>query len=103
MSYRIRKVDDNQRQVVEALRKLGATVQQMHTLGHGCPDLLVSYRGFTCTMEVKDGSKSPSRRVLTPDELEWHRRWQGHAFVVESPSAAVACLKSHSGDTPETA
>jgi hypothetical protein len=41
---RIRRVDANQREVVKALRKAGAEVTFIHTLGKGVADLLVSFR-----------------------------------------------------------
>jgi hypothetical protein len=38
---RASKVDANQREVVAALRGAGASVQLLHAVGEGCPDLLV--------------------------------------------------------------
>ncbi len=35
------KVDTNQADIVAALRAAGASVADMHELGHGYPDLLV--------------------------------------------------------------
>ena len=40
-------------------------------------------------MEVKDGAKPPSARRLTPDEKQWHERWQGQVVVVESVDGAL--------------
>lgn len=37
--------DRNQPAIVAALRGIGATVQPLHAVGQGCPDLLVGYRG----------------------------------------------------------
>lgn len=61
---------------------MGATVQPLHTVGRGCPDLLVGYGGTNYLLEVKDGLKSPSQRKLTPDEQTWHDEWRGHVTVV---------------------
>lgn len=69
------KVDSNQSEIVEALRQVGAQVQPLHTVGKGCPDLLVAYRGQWYTGEIKDGAKVPSARKLTPDEQDWHSRF----------------------------
>lgn len=66
------RVDDNQSEIVEALRAAGALVQPLHTVGGGVPDLLVAYRGTWYMIEIKDGSKPPSRRKLTDDERRWH-------------------------------
>jgi Holliday junction resolvase len=61
------------KQIVTALRAAGATVQSLAGVGKGTPDLLVGYKGQTLLMEVKDGNKSPSARLLTEDQLKWHR------------------------------
>lgn len=71
------KVDANQPEIVDALRRAGATVQHLHTVGHGCPDIAVGYGGRTYLLEIK---RAGAR--MTPDEVEWHERWQGHATVV---------------------
>jgi hypothetical protein len=95
---RAAKVDANQAEIVAALRKIGATVQPLHGVGSGCPDLLVGYRGVNYTLEIKDGSKPPSARKLTPDQVEWHINWRGQVAVADSIDAAVAVL---TGETSE--
>lgn len=79
---RASKVDANQSRVVDALRAIGCSVQSLASIGDGCPDLLVGYRGRNVIAEVKDGSKPPSKRQLTPDQVEWHRDWRGQAVRV---------------------
>lgn len=79
---RASKVDDNQAQVVAALRAAGATVRLLHAVGDGCPDLLVGYRGLTYLIEVKDGRRPPSERRLTPAQEVWHRTWNGWPVAV---------------------
>ena len=69
---RAAKVDDNQPAIVSALRQAGARVQPIHTIGKGCPDLLIAFRGQWFVCEIKDGDKVASRRLLTPDEQRWH-------------------------------
>jgi hypothetical protein len=87
-------VDANQREIVAALRKLGATVQSLADIGKGCPDLLVGYRGVTVLLEVKDGSKPPSARLLTPDEGAWMAAWRGGPYrVVSSIDEALAAIQ----------
>jgi hypothetical protein len=75
-------VDANQVVIVEALRDLGASVHHLHQLGGGTPDLLVGWRSRTFLLEVKDGSKPPSRQRLTPDEESWIHTWNGRPVVV---------------------
>jgi hypothetical protein len=91
---RAAKTDANQAVIVGALRACGATVQILAAVGHGCPDLLVGHRGRNILMEVKDGSKPPSERRLTPDQQEWHAAWKGQVVVVENVEQAIAALVS---------
>ena len=46
---------------------MGAVVIHTHMLKNAF-DILVMYRGKTHLVEIKDGSKSPSKRKLTPGE-----------------------------------
>jgi hypothetical protein len=89
---RAAKVDANQRRVVATLRGVGATVQLLHAVGEGCPDLLVGHLGVNYLLEVKDGQKPPSAQKLTPQQEIWHQDWRGHRVVVNSPEAALAAI-----------
>lgn len=89
---RAAKVDANQAEIVAALRKIGATVQPLHAVGQGCPDLLVGWRGMTSLLEVKDGNKPPSARKLTEDQERWHAEWRGQVAVVETVEQAIAAI-----------
>jgi hypothetical protein len=90
---RAAKVDDNQAEIVKALRAVGATVRVV-TQGNGLPDLLVGFRGQTVLMEVKDGKKPPSARKLTEAEQKFFDEWRGGLLaVVESVDDAIALLK----------
>ena len=87
------RIDANQPEIVKALRAAGATVQSLATIGCGCPDLLVGFRGQTVLMEVKDGAKPPSQRRLTEDEQKWHSTWNGGALaIVDSVEAALRAI-----------
>jgi hypothetical protein len=82
---RARKIDSNQRAVVKSLRGIpGVTVKILSMVGEGCPDLLIGYKGKNFLVELKDGSKPPSARKLTPDELEFINQWKGHVAVCNS-------------------
>lgn len=89
---RAAKVDANHSAIVGALRACGASVQSLAAVGQGCPDLLVAHRGRNLLIEVKDGSKVPSARKLTPDQTEWHSAWRAKVVVVETVEQAVAAL-----------
>lgn len=88
------RVDSNQAQIVEALRQYGASVEPIHFVGRGCPDLIVGFNGYNWLVEVKDGGKVPSKRKLTPDEADWHQRWCGQVAIVASLEDAIALLQS---------
>ena len=89
---RAARIDVNQPDIVEALRKAGATVQPLHTVGKGCPDLLVGWRGLNLLIEVKNGKLSQSRRKLTPDEARWCSEWKGIVHIVTDAAQAVGLL-----------
>ena len=79
---RAAKVDDNQPVIVEALRASGAFVQILSSIGKGCPDLAVGYRGAWTFLEVKDGSKCRSAATLTPAQVDWIVNLRNRAPVV---------------------
>ena len=95
---RAARLDDNHGQIVEALRNAGASVLSMAALGKGVPDLLVWHGGTSgkgggyYVIECKDGAKSPSHRVLTPDQVEWIARWRGPVHVVLCPADALRVI-----------
>jgi DnaJ-domain-containing protein 1 len=89
---RAAKVDANQDQVVSALRAAGATVQSLAAIGKGAPDLLVSFRDAMYLLEVKDGSKPPSARALTEDQVRWHAAWGCPVHVVKSAAEALLVI-----------
>lgn len=90
---RAAKIDDNQREIVNALREYGATVIHLHAVGKGCPDILVGYRNQNYLMEIKDGNKPQSAQRLTPDQEVFFSTFQGEAHVVNSVDAALSILE----------
>lgn len=90
---RAARVDANQAEIVKAIRKIGAEVTHLHTIGKGVADLLVSFRQKWFVLEVKDGAKCASARELTPDEEEWIGKQRAPVFVVTSPIEAVTFLQ----------
>jgi hypothetical protein len=90
---RANRIDDNQNDIVAALRKAGATVRVI-SQGEGIPDLLVGFRGETILLEVKDGNKPPSARALTPAEKKFFDEWEGGlCMVVKSVEDALEMLE----------
>lgn len=92
---RAAKVDRNQPEIVAALRKAGALVQPLHSIGQGFPDLLVCFRGVLSLIEVKDGSLPPSGRALTADQVEFHRVWP--VTVVNDVDEALVAIGAIGG------
>jgi hypothetical protein len=95
---RAAKVDANQPEIVAALREAGCTVQLLHMVGKGCPDLLVGWQGLNVLIECKDGNKPPSARKLTPDQEKWHDQWRGQVTVVCSVNEALKAVGSAGED-----
>jgi hypothetical protein len=89
---RAAKVDVTQAEIAAALKAAGATVQYLHSVGEGCPDLLVGFRGKNHLLEVKPNIGSPSKRNLRPNQVEWHAGWKGQVATVETPEAALAVI-----------
>ena len=87
---RAKKVDANQAEIVKTFRALGARVAITSSAGDGMTDLIVQYsfplarlpRIETLLVEVKDGSKPPCERELTPKQEEFHAEFVCH--IVES-------------------
>lgn len=76
------RVDDNQTEIVKALRKAGYSVCILSAVGKGVPDLMVGANGRNVLLEIKDHRKPRSARKLTPDEAKWHEAWKGQVAVV---------------------
>jgi hypothetical protein len=85
--YAIRRTDKNQQKIVDALRDIGASVLPLHTVGHGCPDLAVGFRGDTYFLEVKSG-----KGKLTEAERAFFAQWRGRAAVVRSVDDALRAI-----------
>ena len=73
------KADANQAALVNAFRGLGCSVESLHRVGKGCPDLVVGCAGMTLLVEVK-GEKS----ALNDEQKAWHSAWRGQVCVVRT-------------------
>lgn len=89
-----KRTDGNHAAVIKALRQIGASVQSLHTVGKGVPDILAAKNGVNVLFEVKDGSQVPSKRRLTPAEVAWHQTWRGPVLIVESPEEAIRRMQA---------
>ena len=83
-----RRTDENQESIVAALRAVGCSVECLHAVGKGVPDLLVGLRnGVNLLLEVKSATGK-----LTPEQQEWHAKWRGHVAVVRSIEEALRAV-----------
>ena|SRR3990167_3217154 len=89
-----KKVDKNQVEIVAALRKMGASVQHLHAIGKGCPDILAGIKNQNILIEIKDGKKPLSKQKLTPDQIKWHKEWNGQVAIVRSVNDAILLYMS---------
>lgn len=86
------KIDDNQNEIVDALRKAGCSVTPTGGVGKGFPDIIVGRNDLNYLLEIKDGNKPPSAQKLTADQVKWHKRWKGQAKVVTSVTEAFKAV-----------
>ena len=82
---RAARTDRNHVEMGRALRKIGVITFDTSGMGGGFPDWACLYRGVIFLVEVKDGSKPPSQRKLTPAQEKFHKLWaSAPLFIVET-------------------
>jgi hypothetical protein len=90
MSYYKKRVDENQRTITHTFIAMGASVLNLSTVGRGCPDLLIGYRGVSCLVEVKSSDKS----TYTEPQVKFMQEWRGGPVSrVDSVDAAIRLIK----------
>lgn len=90
---RAAKIDDNQKEIVACLEKLGFKVKSLAAVGDGFPDLCAARAGANYLIEVKDGNKIPSQQKLTKAQVEFFKTWPGQKVVLNSVNAVLAWEK----------
>ena len=89
--------DGNQKEIVAALRAVGAMVIPCHAVGQGFPDLVVGYAWQTWLIEVKDPSQPKHRHELTPAQKLFHAAWPGRpiakVFTVKEALQVIGALR----------
>lgn len=86
------KTDANQQEIVGFLRLAGCSVAITSAAHDGFPDIVVGYKGVTVLVEIKDGNQAPSKRKLTPKQIEFHNSFTGAITVVENIDQAIALV-----------
>ncbi len=88
------RVDANQRNIVNGLRNIGATVHVTSSLGNGFVDIVVGYRGFNFLFEIKDKEKPLSKKRLTENEKRFFETWRGQCNKIESVEDAILIMET---------
>lgn len=89
------KPDENQAEIVAALRGVGASVAITSQAGKGFPDLVVGFRGVNYLIEVIGPGKIRNYRKtggLMPNQVEWHDAWRGQCAVAHNVEEALAII-----------
>jgi hypothetical protein len=86
---RAARTDANHGEIIKTFRNMGFSVADTSRLGDGFPDCVIARNGLTAMVEIKDGTKPPSERELTPKEIIFRDKWRGDYYVVESEQDAL--------------
>ena len=82
------KVDANHSEIVSALRQLGCSVQSLASVGGGCPDMVVGWRGRNILLEVKTET---GRQIHA--QAKWFAMWHGQVAIVQSAEDAISVVR----------
>jgi hypothetical protein len=91
-----RKVDAGQQAIIDALRRIGCTVEYIQGRA-GLPDLVVGLGGHNFLLEVKAvagprGGLSEKGQKKNAAQEAWHAHWRGHVATVRTPEEACALV-----------
>lgn len=88
------RTDSNHKEIVEGLRKYGASILGVHQLKN-CFDILVGYKGKDYIMEIKNGKNPPSKNKLTKGEQQFRNNWKGGKYnIVYSLEDAIKVINN---------
>ena len=97
-NVRAHKKDANHDEVADRIMSLGWSVFDLAK--YGAPvDLAIGKlgrSGLAALVEIKDGTKPPSKRKLTKEGEDLFKRWEGPIFIFTSPDDAqsqLACFE----------
>jgi hypothetical protein len=83
-----KRVDENQADIIEALRDIGVSVFDLHEIGKGCPDILCGFAGRNILLEIKCGNAR-----LNDKERKFKDSWKGQYAVVRTPEEAIELMR----------
>jgi hypothetical protein len=85
---RAKRVDNNQKEIIGALERIGCTVTDTSGAGHGFPDLVVGYRYRNYLLEIKSEARKHPKN-LTPAQRIFHGIWRGQVDIVTTAEQAI--------------
>lgn len=84
------KIDLNQTDIVNNLRKCGFSVLSLANLGNGAPDICVGAFGNNYLFEIKQEKKK-----LTKDEHKFHESWNGQVAIIYNTEDAIKKINKY--------
>lgn len=86
-----KRVDINQKAIVEHLRAMGGSVFHLHTVGLGCPDILLGVNNQTYLVEIKANEKAK----FTEAQIRFMAEWKGSKVIrLNSVQDAIDFMKT---------
>jgi hypothetical protein len=90
MTYYAKRVDENQKLIINTFIAMGASVLNLSRVGQGCPDLLIGYKNKSVLVEIKKDSKA----VFTEPQVKFMQNWRGGPVSrIDSVDAAIRLIK----------
>ena len=91
MTYYAKRVDENQKLIINTFIAMGASILNLSRVGQGCPDLLIGYKGkHSILVEVK----ANERKSYTEPQVKFMQNWRGGAVCrIDSVDAAIRLIK----------
>lgn len=84
-----KRTDANQKEIVDALRRIGASVYVTSHVGKNFPDLVVGFRNRNFLFEIKAGHASHAKQKLSEGQLNFMQTWHGQIHVITSITDAL--------------
>lgn len=74
---RAKKTDNNQKDIISALRQAGVSVFDTSSVGRGFPDLVLGWQGMNYLVEIKTIKGKP-----TEHQINFFTNWLGQAILI---------------------
>lgn len=88
------RVDANQKEIVDGLRKAGVSVLITSELGRGFPDLVIAKHGINHLVEIKNPKSQYGKRGLNPNQQAFAEWWTGGpVYMVKTLEEALEIVK----------